>query len=109
MLSWTIYKNQSLEKRYCLLYFALGSCNEKVLYKVFTRNILGIVRDHVKVYIFFRWKFYHKNQVHLHSNVFHKRIIILKLIFLYIEPESTLIFSKFTKKKKMLKQKDFEH
>ena len=32
---------------------ALGSCHEKVLYKVFTRNILGTVRDHVKVYIKF--------------------------------------------------------
>ena len=51
MLSWAIYKKQSLEKRYCLLYFTLGSCHEKVVYKIFTRNILGIVRDHVKVYI----------------------------------------------------------
>ena len=106
MLSWVICKRQSLEKRYYLLYFALGSCREKVLYKVSTRNILGIVRDHVKV-----WEFYHKNQVHgpyhPHSNIFHKTIIISKLIYLYIEPESTLIFSKF--KNKMLKQRDFGH
>ena len=36
-----------------LLYFALGSCHKKVLYKAFTRNILGAVRDHVEVYIKF--------------------------------------------------------
>ena len=51
MLSWAIYKKESLEKTYCLFYFALGSCHEKVLYKIFTKNILGIVRDLFKVYI----------------------------------------------------------
>ena len=40
-------------KELLLLYFAWGSCHEKVLYKVFTRNILGAIKDHVKVYITF--------------------------------------------------------
>ena len=52
-----IYKKQSLEKRYCLFYFVLGfvcfTSAEKFLYRVFARNIPGIVRDHVKVYISF--------------------------------------------------------
>ena len=34
-----------------LAYFALGSCHKKVLCKAFTRNILGTVRDKLKVYI----------------------------------------------------------
>ena len=40
-------------KELLFLYFALGSCHEKVVYNVFTRNILGTVRDDVKVYIKF--------------------------------------------------------
>ena len=55
--SWAIYKKQSFEKRYCLFCFGLGFCVFyncwKVLYKVFTRNISGIVRHRVKVYISF--------------------------------------------------------
>ena len=52
MLSWAIFSTMPWKKP-LLFYFPLGSCHEKVLYKVFTRNILGTVRDHVKVYIKF--------------------------------------------------------
>ena len=64
-----------------LAYFALGSCHKKVLCKAFTRNILGTVRDKLKVYIKSLWEFYHNNLVHgphhPHSNIFHKRAIVL--------------------------------
>ena len=97
MLSWAIYKKQSLEKRHCLLYFALGSCHEKVFYKIFTRIYQELLETTLKFTCnFFRWEFYHKNQVHgryhPYSNIFHKTIIILKLIYLYIEPEQVWFF-----------------
>ena len=90
MSSWAIYKKQSLEKRYCLFYFILGFCVLckcwKVFSKVFTRYILGIVRDHVKfTFNFFRWEICHKSHVHgphhPHWNIFHQRIMILNHIF----------------------------
>ena len=41
------YKRRSLDKRNCLLCFALDHWHEKVLYMVFTRNISEVARGQV--------------------------------------------------------------
>ena len=74
-------KMKSLGKRK-VLYFCFRLLSRKCVYKVFDRNISGIVTDHVKVILnFFRREFYHKNQVHRShhaaSNIFQKSVIIL--------------------------------
>ena len=67
MLSWAIksnifiifckkncfYKKESLEKRYCLLYFVLDSCHKKARLESFHMKYIRTVRDHVRVYILF--------------------------------------------------------
>ena len=93
------YKKQCLEKMYCLLYFVLDLCHKKVPEKVFTWNIIELLETMLEfIFNFFRWEFYHKNEVHgphhSHSNIFHKRIIdLFKFRYFYVEPESALIFS----------------
>ena len=46
----TVFTRSKVLKR-GTFYFILGSYYEKVLYNVLTRSILGIARDHVKVYL----------------------------------------------------------
>ena len=88
MSVWVIYKKSWKEVVFIL--FVLGFCGLckcwKLFSKVFSRNILGIVRDLVKfTFNFFRWEICRKNHVHdphhAHWNIFHKRMTILNHIF----------------------------
>ena len=53
VLSWAIFSRSNDMKRAIVTLFSFRFLSRKVLYNVFTRNILKTVRGHVKVYIKF--------------------------------------------------------